>query len=104
MRIRTVDSVNEMELVIDDYITRGYAVMRGRETTLVKKSSLFRTVHEVLLQLEEGTRVSGMQHKNAAHPLEYRRCESCRSQVSTEATFCRYCGAHLRSETWIKTS
>lgn len=104
MRIRTVGSVNEMEQVIDDYITRGYAVMRGWETALVKKSSLFRTVDEVLLKLEEQTELPEIRDKDGAHPLEYRCCESCRSQISTAATFCRYCGAHLRSEKWIKTS
>lgn len=87
-----------MELVIDDYITRGYAVMRGAASALVKKTSLFRTVDEVLLQLDERTDIPPKHDENEAHPRAYTRCGSCRRQVSTAATFCRYCGAHLRSE------
>jgi hypothetical protein len=97
MRIRTVDSARDMELVIDDYVTRGYAVMRGAASALVKKTSLLRTVDEVLLQLDERRDIPPKHDENEAHALAY-SCGSCRNQVSTAATFCRYCGAHLRSE------
>lgn len=95
MRIRTVDSASEMEQVLDDYITRGYTVMRGGESALAKKSVLFRTADEVLLQLDERTAIPPKHDENEAHPHAYTRCGSCRNRVSAAATFCRYCGAHL---------
>jgi hypothetical protein len=61
-----------MEPVIDDYITLGYAVMRGAEYALVKKTSLFRTVDEVLLQLGERTDIP------QKHDETLRRCR-CRA-------------------------
>ncbi len=44
--------MNEMEQVIDEYITLGYAVERGQETALLKKSGLLRTVDQVLLKID----------------------------------------------------
>ena len=70
-----------MEPVIDDYITRGYAVMRGAEYALVKKTSLFRTVDEVLLQLDERTDIP------QKHDETLRRCRLCGSPK-----VCKRCG------------
>jgi hypothetical protein len=74
-----------MEPVIDDYITRGYAVMRGAEYALVKKTSLFRTVDEVFLQLEERTDIL------QKHDENLRRCRLCGAPKR-----CKKCGAPKR--------
>jgi hypothetical protein len=89
MRIRTIGSPSEMEPVIDDYITLGYAVMRGAEYALVKKTSLFRTVDELLLQLGERTDIP------QKHDETLRRCRLCGAPQPYKGRYCETYGVFL---------
>ena len=98
MRIRTIGSPSEMEPVIDDYITRGYAVMRGAEYALVKKTSLFRTVDEVFLQLEERTDILQKHDENLRRCRlcgAPKRCKKCGAPQPLDARYCEMCGVFL---------
>jgi hypothetical protein len=98
MRIRTIGSPSEMEPVIDDYITRGYAVMRGAEYALVKKTSLFRTVDEVFLQLEERTDILQKHDENLRRCRlcgAPKRCKKCGAPQPYDGRYCETCGVFL---------
>jgi hypothetical protein len=86
-----------MEPVIDDYITRGYAVMRGPEYALVKKTSLFRTVDEVLLQVGERTDIL-QKHENLRRCRlcgAPKRCKKCGEPQPYNGRYCEMCGVFL---------
>jgi|GEM_PF-2243351 len=98
MRIRTIDSPSEMELVIDDYITRGYAVIRGADYALIKKTSLFRTVDEVLLQLGERTDTLQKYDEDLRRCRVCgapKRCKKCGAPQPYKARYCEMCGVFL---------
>lgn len=98
MRIRTVDSPSEMEQLVDDYITRGYAVMRGEASSLVKKTSVFRTVDEVLLQLDERTDISQKHDENLRRCRlcgAPKQCKRCGTPQPYEGRYCEACGVYL---------
>jgi len=98
MRIRTVDSPSEMEQLIDDYITRGYSVMRGAASSLVKKTSLFRTVDEVFLQLEERTDILQKHDENLRRCRlcgAPKRCKKCGAPQPYDGRYCETCGVFL---------
>jgi|APFre7841882630_1041343.scaffolds.fasta_scaffold85202_1 hypothetical protein len=98
MRIRTLDSPSEMEPIIDDYTTRGYGVIRGAEYALVKKTSLFRTVDEVLLQLGERTDILQKHDENLRRCRlcgAPKRCKKCGAPQPLEARYCEMCGVFL---------
>ena len=98
MRIRTVDSPSEMEQLIDDYITRGYSVMRGAASSLVKKTSLFRTVDEVLLQLGERTDIA-QKHDDTLRRCRLcgspKVCKRCGTPQPYDGRYCETCGVFL---------
>lgn len=98
MRIRTIGSPSEMEPVIDDYITLGYAVMRGAEYALVKKTSLFRTLDEVLLQLGERTDIP-QKHDEILRRCRLcgapKRCKKCGTSQPYNGRYCETCGVFL---------
>jgi hypothetical protein len=87
-----------MEPVIDDYITRGYEVMRGADYALVKKTSLFRTVDEVLLQLGERTDIPQKHDENLRRCRlcgAPKRCKKCGAPQPHKARYCEMCGVFL---------
>jgi hypothetical protein len=98
MRIRTVDSANEMEHIIDDYITRGYAVMRGESSAIAKKTSFFRTVDEVLLQLGERRDIPLKDDENLRRCRlcgAPKRCKKCGTPQPYKGRYCETCGVFL---------
>lgn len=87
-----------MEQVIDDYITLGYAVMRGAASALVKKTSLFRTVDEVLLQLGERTDIPQKHDENLRRCRlcgAPKRCKKCGTPQPYKGRYCETCGVFL---------